>query len=156
MNNDDEREDLLSILRRYRPVYFAVFIVQVIAWCVIVYWWESTSGEHTTDTIGRIIATGLKMAPLTGLSVITTIVLVDIGRYLMVLLPTPSTRQKIMKKAKAQGIEQGLEQGLEQGHAAGIAEERRKWVYWNNRRKEAEAQGLPFDEPPPGANEDTE
>ena len=79
MNNDDEREDLLSILRRYRPVYFAVFIVQVITWCVIVYWWESTSGEHTTDTIGRMIATGLKMAPLTGLSVITTIVLVEIG-----------------------------------------------------------------------------
>ncbi len=137
MNNDDEREDLLSILRRYRPFYFAVFIVQVIVWCILVYWWESTSGEHTSDTIGRIIATGLKMAPLTGLSAIVAIVLVDVGRYLVVLLPTPSTRRKIMEKAKAEGI----------------AAERRNWVDWNNRRKEAEDQGLPFDEPPPGEDE---
>ncbi len=136
MRNDDEREDLLSILRRYRPFYFVVFIVQVIVWCILVYWWESTSGEHTTDPIGRMIATGLKMAPLTGLSAIMSIVLVDIGRYLVVLLPTPSTRRKIIEKAKA--------------------EERRNWVAWNNRRKEAEAQGLPFDEPPPGDDESTE
>ncbi len=136
MRNDDEREDLLSILRRYRPFYFAVFIVQVIVWCILVYWWESTSGEHTTDPLGRIIATGLKMAPLTGLSAITTIVLVDIWRYLVVLLPTPSTRRKIIEKAKA--------------------EERRNWVAWNNRRKEAEARGLPFDEPPPGDDEGAE
>lgn len=136
MSNDDEREDLLSILRRYRPFYFAVFIVQVIIWCILVYWWESTSGEHTTDPLGRIIATGLKMAPLTGLSAITAIVLVDIGRYLVVLLPTPSTRRKIIEKAKA--------------------EERRNWVAWNNRRKEAEARGLPFDEPPPGDDESPE
>ena len=133
MSNDDEREDLLSILRRYRSFYFAVFIVQVIIWCILVYWWESTSGEHTTDPLGRIIATGLKMAPLTGLSAIIAIVLVDIGRYLVVLLPTPSTRRKIIEKAKA--------------------EERRSWVAWNNRRKEAEARGLPFDEPPPGTDE---
>ena len=136
MRNDDEREDLLSILRRYRPFYFAVFIVQVIVWCILVYWWESTSGEHATDPLGRIIATGLKMAPLTGLSAITAIVLVDIWRYLVVLLPTPSTRRKIIEKAKA--------------------EERRNWVAWNNRRKEAEEQGLPFDEPPPGDDEDAE
>ena len=35
MNRDDEREDMLGILRKYRPFYFAVFIVQVIAWCIL-------------------------------------------------------------------------------------------------------------------------
>ena len=162
MSGSDEREDMLSILRRYRPVYFTVFIIQVIAWCIVVYWWESTSGQHTGDTIGRIIATGLKMAPLTGLSVITTIVLVDIGRYLVVLLPTPKVRQRIMEKAKAEGhaaghaaghaegIAEGHAEGIAEGHAEGVAAERRNWMAWNTRRKAAEAQGLPFDEPPPG------
>ncbi len=168
MSNDEEREDMLSILRRYRPVYFAVFIVQVIVWCVIMYWWESTSGEHSSDTVGRIIATGLKMAPLTGLSVITTIVLVEMGRYLVVLfLPTPNIRRR-MEKAKAKGHAEGIVEGHAEGHAEGIAEghaeghaegtaqERRNWVAWNRRRVEAEAQGLPFDEPPPSENEDDE
>ena len=140
MSNGDEREDMLSILRKYRPIYFAVFIVQIIVWCVIISWWESTAGEHTGDALGTVIAIGLKMAPLTGLSIISTIVIVDIGRYLVVLLPTPSIRRRIIEKAKA----------------AGKAAERRNWVSWNERRKEAEAQGLPFDEPPPGADENTE
>lgn len=46
MGSGDEREDLLGILRKYRPIYFAVFIVQVIAWCIGVSWWEVTLGEH--------------------------------------------------------------------------------------------------------------
>ncbi len=152
MINGDEREDMLSILRKYRPIYFAVFIVQVIVWCVIISWWESTAGEHTGDALGTVIAIGLKMAPLTGLSIISTIVIVDIGRYLVVLLPTPSIRRRIIEKAKAEGHAAGIAAG----EAAGKAAERRNWVSWNERRKEAEAQGLPFDEPPPGADEDTE
>ena len=142
MSNDYEREDMLSILRKYRPVYFAVFITRVTAWCIGVSWRESTLGGHTTDTLGMIIAIGTKMAPLTGLSVITTVVLVEIGRYLMVLfLPTPNVRRRI-EKAQAKGHAEG--------HAEGKAQERRNWVAWNRRRKKAEAEGLPFDEPPPG------
>ena len=168
VSNGDEREDMLSILRKYRPIYFAVFIVQIIVWCVIISWWESTAGEHTGDALGTVIAIGLKMAPLTGLSIISTIVIVDIGRYLVVLLPTPSIRRRIMEKAKAEGHAAGIAAGKAAGHAAGEAAgkaagiaagkaaERRNWISWNERRKEAEAQGLPFDEPPPGADEDTD
>ena len=34
--------------------------------------------------------------------------------------------------------------------AKGRAEEWRQWTEWNNRRVEAETNGEPFDEPPPG------
>lgn len=132
MSGGDEREDLLGILRKYRPIYFAVFIAQVTAWCIAVSWWEVTSGGHASG-LGSVIAIGLKMAPLSGLSIFTTIVTVDIGRYLVVFLPTPNVRRRIREEARA--------------------EERRKWVEWNRRRKEAEAQGLPFEEPPPGESE---
>ncbi len=35
--------------------------------------------------------------------------------------------------------------------AEGIAQERAKWQDWNRRRLEAEAEGRPFNEPPPSA-----
>lgn len=35
--------------------------------------------------------------------------------------------------------------------AEGIAQERAKWQAWNRRRLAAEAEGRPFNEPPPSA-----
>ena len=40
----------------------------------------------------------------------------------------------------------GRAEGVEIGRAA----ERTEWQKWNRRRMDAEAQGRPFDEPPPG------
>ena len=46
-----------------------------------------------------------------------------------------------LAKAEAAGIAKGLEQGMAQAYQEIAA--------WNTRRLEAEAKGLPFDEPPP-------
>ena len=54
-----------------------------------------------------------------------------------------------LAKAEAAGIAKGLEQGRAQGRAEGIAQAYQEIVAWNTRRLEAEAKGLPFDEPPP-------
>ena len=59
----------------------------------------------------------------------------------------------------AEGLERGIAIGEEQGEARGIAigEERgearmhAQFVEWLARKEEAEHQGLPFDEPMPGA-----
>ncbi len=50
-----------------------------------------------------------------------------------------------LAKAEAAGIAKGLEQGI----AEGIAHAYQEIAAWNTRRLEAEAKGLPFDEPPP-------
>ncbi len=42
-------------------------------------------------------------------------------------------------------IEQATKQGIEQGRS----ENHREWSDWNTRRQEAEAKGIPFNEPPP-------
>ena len=47
-----------------------------------------------------------------------------------------------------QGHEQGLEQGLEQGRQETAAQQK-AWEDWNRRRETAQANGLPFTEPPP-------
>ena len=41
-------------------------------------------------------------------------------------------------------------EGKAEGKAEGQEEERKRWVEWNNRRLKADAEGNPFDEPPPG------
>lgn len=55
------------------------------------------------------------------------------------------------RKAREQGLEQGLEQGREQGRAEGEASANLRWSEWNQRRKEAEEQDLPFTEPEPAS-----
>lgn len=61
-------------------------------------------------------------------------------------------------RIRAEGIEIGKAQGLEQGKAEGIRQAYQEIADWNKRRLEAEAKGIPFDEPPPtdnGSNTDS-
>ncbi len=55
-------------------------------------------------------------------------------------------------RIRAEGIEIGKAQGLEQGKAEGIRQAYQEIADWNKRRLEAEAKGIPFDEPPPTGN----
>ena len=50
-----------------------------------------------------------------------------------------------IEKHRAEGREEGREEGQEQANQA--------WREWLRRREEAEAEGRPFDEPPPGQRE---
>ena len=45
----------------------------------------------------------------------------------------------------------GREEGLEEGIAIGRKEAYQEMQAWLQRKNAAESQGLPFDEPPPGA-----
>ena len=47
-------------------------------------------------------------------------------------------------------IEKHRDEGRAEGRVEGRVEERAAWREWNRRRIDAEAQGLPFNEPPPG------
>ena len=51
-----------------------------------------------------------------------------------------------LEKARAAGIAEGMEKGK----AEGKAELYQEIISWNARRLEAEAKGVPFDEPIPG------
>ena len=43
-----------------------------------------------------------------------------------------------------------IEKHRDEGRAEGRVETNAEWGAWNRRRIDAEARGLPFDEPPPG------
>ena len=46
-------------------------------------------------------------------------------------------------------IERNIAKGREEGRTEGLAEANRRWGEWLQRRNDAEAEGRPFDEPPP-------
>ena len=45
------------------------------------------------------------------------------------------------------------EKNIARGRDEGRVEERAEWLAWDARRREAEAKGLPFDEPVPSSKE---
>ena len=170
----DEREDILSILRELRPFYFWILIVQVAIWGAMVIWAERGNCANV-DFSNCAVAVGLKMSGLIPLWFFTSVVLVDIGRFLMVFLP--DLRGRIRDRAWAEGRAEGRSEGRSEGRAEGRAEGRSegrsegraegrsegeaigvgqmhaKWSAWNQRRLEAERNGEPFDEPPPAPND---
>ena len=53
-------------------------------------------------------------------------------------------RQRTRERARAEGLEEGKKAGMHEQHEL--------WVQWLDRQRQAEENGLPFDEPPPGLN----
>ena len=58
-------------------------------------------------------------------------------------------REEGVEEGRAEGRVEGVEEGRAEGVAEGAERAFRAWAEWNDRRMEAEADGLPFDEPPP-------
>ena len=56
---------------------------------------------------------------------------------------------RMLKKAQQRAREQGREEGRREAIEEGIEFANNRWIAWNHRRSHAEANGLPFDEPPP-------
>ena len=59
------------------------------------------------------------------------------------------TRQEAREQGREEGREEGREQGREEGQAVGREETNAAWREWNQRRLQAMADGMPFDEPTP-------
>ncbi len=57
--------------------------------------------------------------------------------------------EEALKKGLEEGRKEGREEGLKEGIAKGSVEIYRAWTDWNKRREEAEAKGVPFNDPPP-------
>ena len=71
-----------------------------------------------------------------------------VNRFVIPVIEAHEARGRAegVKIGRAEGEEIGRAEGEEIGRAAAQTE----WQEWNRRRMDAEAQGRPFDEPPPG------
>ena len=147
---EDEREDILGILRRYRPWYFLLLVLQIAGWGAIVVCAGNAECPFNGQAV-RLKAMGLELSGLVPLWLLISIILVDLGGYLVVLLP--NYRKRLEDKAKAkgraegiaeaepkacrraaegrakgmsEGIAEGISEGKARGKAEGIAQERKR------------------------------
>ena len=59
------------------------------------------------------------------------------------------------ERGREEGREQGREEGREEGQAVGREEANAAWREWNQRRLQAMADGITFDEPTPDSRNGT-
>ena len=108
--------------------------------------WEEFHNPENEGFYETFLAMGHAASPFVilsaGFAVITVEVIAMIGDRLF--------RRRYLKEGFQQGIGEGREEGVEKGGE----EERRLWLDWDKRRKEAEARGEEFNEPPPGGSAD--
>lgn len=147
---------MFKIFERLRWVYLSVFSVQAIPMSLIIIWRESETGRHSSS-FDLLIASVLKIDDVCYLSIITSVIFVDIGRYLVgILIKAPQDRA--YEEGLSRGMREGMREGKEQGIVMGAAEERQRWIEydrrlrdWYRRYKASQDKGEPFDEPPPDA-----
>ena len=138
------RESPLSVARKWLPWCAALIFAMTAGWTALVAWAEVGGGKQQ-GVAAITIAVVSKAAPAAPMIVIYAIMIVSAldvaGGFAMVTARYLSNKflEPLKEKRRAEGRVEGRE------------EERRKWTDWNRRRLEAEARGVPFDEPPPSS-----
>lgn len=108
--------------------YLALFNIQILCLLAVVCWHEVVTAPDGSGPIDILIAVGSSMAGLVILVAAESIFLTDVTKMLFTMIS-----EKYLKRQRERGQ----------------AEERRRWVEWNERRMAAKEAGQPFDEPPP-------
>ena len=161
------RESIWSIQPARRALYFALFTVYALAGLGFLIWYEIF--EKTSDTwpqtihsitqgigINTVGAAGLALLTIEGPKTVMVVADYITERWLNPL----KERRRQEAEQRRQEAEQRRQQAREEaegrlakiraeGRAEGEAQNQAAWVAWNERRMTAEANGEPFDEPPP-------
>ena len=149
----EQRISLLSLRQVWEKPGIFVFSALVIAYNILVGWYEIEQGKGFTETCIAIVGHMTNCLPY---AFFLTMVGFEIGGWLMIKYRMfMDERAQRIAKAKAEGIAEGKAQGIAEGKAEGktegIVERDREWTAWNERRLQAAAKGQPFDEPPPSS-----
>ena len=160
LSQGPDRESVWSISRNHQKAYFVMFTTLTLASLAYNLSYAATVNATSFNTTLTTFTTHSAAAIITAAgSSITTI---ETGRFIMVMadmfrekfiVPMVQKRKREqalkLQQALDHGLEQGIEQGLTQGRAQGHATSHDQWTAWNNRRLQAVANNLPFDEDPP-------
>ncbi len=135
-----QRESPLGVARKWLPWCLGLIFALTAGWTALIAWAEVSSGNHEgiAETAIAVVSTAAPASPLILIYAILTIGAIDVMGGLTIVTAR-YLGDKFVKPL------------IEKHRAEGRAEERRKWTDWNRRRLEAEASGVPFDEPPPAS-----
>ena len=163
----ERRISIWSVPERWRRLFFAIFSLQTAGIIGLAVWHEvfAVTGDSWAETVFAISS---RAGPAIGVITAESVVLTEVY-YVVIFGGIVERYQNRIKQAadeaaakadaegaargeaigEARGVARGEARGEARGAARGAAQEYEKWAEWNRRRLEAEANGLPFDEPPP-------
>ena len=164
--SQDERISILTVAQTWWAWCLGLIFVLTIVWTALVAQTVVASGEYkgAAQTIVAIVSTSAPGEFLIIIYSLMTVTALDLGggyivvtaRYLTNKWVKPlqdKFRQEGHEEGRKKGLEEGIEIGVERGRAEGremgATGERQYWLDRERRRLEAEAQGIPFDEPLP-------
>ena len=145
---ENKRISVFSFAKDLILVDFIFFLVVVVSYAIFVTQHELAVGrENAVETLIVIVGHISSFIPV---AIVLTLIF-EIGGFLIMILWRLYQRrlEEAIEQAKIEARTEGMAEGRTEGEAAGIAKNYELWTAWNNRRLEAEAQNLPFDEPPP-------
>ena len=144
------RVSVMSVHEGWWYAYLGVFFVQMTAWTGMAGWDEAVRGEHA-GAVEYLRAVGRGSSHMVQMFVMSTIVLVESGRLVMVLAQRMADRLKERREEREKARAKMLAEAESKARAAGRSELAAEVAEWNERRLAAEARGEKFDEPPPEA-----
>ena len=145
---ENKRISVFSFAKDLILIDFIFFLVVVISYAIVVTQHElAVERENAVETLIVIVGHISSFIPV---AIVLTLIF-EIGGFLIMILWRLYQRrlEEAIEQAKIEARTEGMAEGRTEGEAAGIAKNYELWAAWNNRRLEAEAQNLPFDEPPP-------
>ena len=163
---DDDQTAIWSIPKPLAVAYFVIFpgvsvwtIVEIVqvrmaAYCGFV--WTvagaAASGSDCVTTWNALVReTAAEFAPIgIGIAIGTMVAMYGVAVLMGIYgILTNAFTKPIIERHITEGRAKGRAEGRDVGRAEGKEEANRAWRKWNARRIEAEANGLPFDEPMP-------
>ena len=132
----EPRVSVASVPERWRELYLIIFSAQTLALLGLAIWYEvfvvtKDSWPETIFAIGRDVGPGV------GVIMAESIIITE-GLFMVLFGGIMRRRgERLAAEAENRGRSQGIDEAWE------------KWQGWNQRRLEAEAEGRPFNEPPP-------
>ena len=143
----EERESIWSVPRELQVVYFLVFIGLCVPMIIHIVR-QVLAGHPDAGIVALATETASRFATVGAGAAIGTLIIVQ-GVYLVMLALYHILTNRFAKPVIQQHEARGVELGEARGEARGVERSNREWRQWLQDREEHEAQGLPFDQPPP-------
>lgn len=137
-----ERESIWSVPRQLQIAYFLVFIGLCVPMIIYIVK-EELAGQPEVGIVALATETASRFATVGAGAAIGTLIIVQ-GVYLIMLALYHILTNRFVKPV------------IEEHEARGAERTNRAWRQWLQDKEEHEAQGLPFDEPPPDQRQSDE
>ena len=166
MTWNEEQGSPLSVDARLVPWCVGGITLLAVLWTALVVWNETAYGNHANWTLACQAIVGNVLFATPGIGLIPIIIaagaklFIKLGKdfWRMINYNFPLIGGKVIERrisewlarGRAEGRVEGRVEGHGEGVVEGMAKKNAEWSAWNSRRMEAERNGLPFAEPPPG------